>query len=87
VFEESFELQGKVAELLDEVSRWYSPAESAPLRARTQSGNLSYRYALRILLLRQVFGVGADDIRVVEAANAILELGHEVLATHDRVTW
>lgn len=77
----------EASELLDEVIKWQTPCESSPLHPRAQTGNLSYKYALVILLLRNIFRVPLNHTQVSKAIDAIIELGQEVLAMSARVIW
>ena len=77
----------QASDLLAKLTQWQSPCESSPLHARSQSGDLSYKYALQILVLRDIFQVPHHHSQVSGAIDAIIEIGQELLASSARVLW
>ena len=66
---------------------WDNSTNFTPFHPRTQYGNIAYRHATKIRLLRIVFGVGSNDPRIDSAARAIIELAKEMLAMYGRIVW
>jgi hypothetical protein len=81
------ELEHEANRLIREIGVWDQAANFTPFHPRTQYGNHSYRHAIKIRLLREVFRVPASDKRVKESVSAILELAKELLALYGRITW
>ncbi|GFZ52282.1 hypothetical protein JCM24511_10055 [Saitozyma sp. JCM 24511] len=81
------ELEHEANRLIREIGVWDQAANFTPFHPRTQYGNHSYRHAIKIRLLREVFRVPASDNRVKESVSAILELAKELLALYGRITW
>jgi hypothetical protein len=81
------ELEHEANRLMKEIAVWDQAANFTPFHPRTQYGNHSYRHAIRIRLLREVFRVSASDPRVKASVEAILELAKELLALYGRITW
>lgn len=77
------EAEGLMAELVV----WDNVSTFTPFHPRTLFGNHAYRHAIRIRLLREVFGAPRDDTRVQTSCAAIIELGVELLSLFGRVTW
>ena len=73
--------------LIAELSVWDKSSNFTPFHPRTQYGNHTYRHAIRIRLLREVFMVPMDDKRVQDSVGAIVELTVELLAQYGRITW
>jgi hypothetical protein len=84
---ELVELEHEANRLIREIGVWDQAANFTPFHPRTQYGNHSYRHAIKIRLLREVFRVPASDKRVKESVSAILELAKELLALYGRITW
>lgn len=70
-----------------ELGVWDNVSSLTPFHARTSYGNHSYRHAIRIRLLREVFAVDRDDPRVQTSCASIVELGVESLSLFGRITW
>jgi hypothetical protein len=73
--------------LLAELNVWDKASNFSPFHPRTQYGNHSYRHAIRIRLLREVYAVPKDDPRVQTSIKAIIELATELISSHGRITW
>jgi hypothetical protein len=73
--------------LMAELGVWDNVSSLTPFHARTLYGNHCYRHAIRIRLLREVFGVDRDDPRVQTSCASIVELGVESLSLFGRITW
>lgn len=73
--------------LMAELGVWEYGANWIPFHPRTQYGNHCYRHAMRIALLRDVYGVEDDDERVVASALAIVELGKELMVNFGHINW
>lgn len=73
--------------LMAELGVWDNVSSLTPFHARTSYGNHSYRHAIRIRLLREVFAVDRDDPRVQTSCASIVELGVESLSLFGRITW
>ena len=73
--------------LIAELSVWDKSSNFTPFHPRTQYGNHTYRHAIKIRLLREVFMVPMDDARVQDSVRAIVELTVELLAQYGRITW
>jgi len=59
--------------LYREVVGWTEPPLPALLQRRVENGNAAHKFAMQIMLLRDVFHVPRDDPRVQEASLAIIE--------------
>jgi hypothetical protein len=70
-----------------ELQVWDEASNFTPFHPRTQYGNHSYRYAMRIWILRNIFGAGKDDDRIKRAVQAIIELGNELVAHYGSINW
>ncbi|TXT16085.1 hypothetical protein VHUM_00588 [Vanrija humicola] len=81
------ELEEQANALLAELKVWDNACNFTPFHPRTQYGNIAYRHATKIRLLRIVFRVPSTDPRIDSAARAIIELAKEMLATYGRITW
>lgn len=66
---------------------WDNACNFTPFHPRTQYGNIAYRHATKIRLLRIVFGSSSKDPRIEGAARAIIELAKEMLAMYGRIVW
>lgn len=84
---ERAELEEQANSLLTELKVWDNSTNFTPFHPRTQYGNIAYRHATKIRLLRIVFGVGSNDPRIDSAARAIIELAKEMLAMYGRIVW
>lgn len=73
--------------LIAELNVWDQASNFVPVHPRTQYANHAYRHAIRIRLLREVFGATRRDKRVQNSAKVILELATEVVAKFGKVTW
>lgn len=73
--------------LMAELAIWDNASTFTPYHPRTLYGNHSYRHAIRIRLLRELFGIPREDPRVQKSAASIIELGVEVLSLFGRITW
>ncbi|KAK1925264.1 fungal-specific transcription factor domain-containing protein [Papiliotrema laurentii] len=81
------DLHAEAEGLMAELAIWDNASTFTPYHPRTLYGNHSYRHAIRIRLLRELFGVPRDDPRVQTSCAAIIELGVEVLSLFGRITW
>ena len=81
------ELKQEADGLMAEIQIWAQTSNFIQLHPRTQYGNHAYRHAIRIRLLRIVYGANKEDERVKEDAEAIMELAKEVLALYGKITW
>jgi hypothetical protein len=70
-----------------EIRVWQETANFVCHSPRTQYGNHAHRHAMRIYLLRNVFGASKNDPRVQTSANAILELAKELLSAFGKIVW
>ncbi|KAG8750514.1 hypothetical protein FRC12_012847 [Ceratobasidium sp. 428] len=59
--------------LYREVENWTEPHLPALLQRRVENGNTAHKFAMQIMLLRDVFHVPRNDYRVQKAARAIIE--------------
>ncbi|WVQ96139.1 hypothetical protein IAU59_003241 [Kwoniella sp. CBS 9459] len=80
-------LQSAAQALMAEIKVWDEAENFTPLHPRTQYGNHSYKHAIRIRMLRKVYHVPSDDVRVVKSSQAIIELAGEMLALYGKITW
>ncbi|TYJ57772.1 hypothetical protein B9479_001382 [Cryptococcus floricola] len=81
------ELQRAARGLMAEIQVWDEAGNFTPLHPRTQYGNLAYRHAIKIRLLRKVYGVASDDELVMNSVESIIELAAEMLAFYGKITW
>ncbi|EAL20880.1 hypothetical protein CNBE2410 [Cryptococcus deneoformans B-3501A] len=81
------ELQLAAQNLMAEIRVWDEAENFTPLHPRTQYGNLAYRHAIKIRMLRKVYDVPSDDERVASSAESIIELAAEMLAFYGKITW
>lgn len=81
------ELQLAARNLMAEIRVWDEAENFTPLHPRTQYGNLAYRHAIKIRMLRKVYDVPSDDERVASSAESIIELAAEMLAFYGKITW
>ena len=81
------ELQQEADNLMAEVTVWDQTSNFTPLHPRTQYGNHAYRHAIRMRLLRVVYGVAREDQRVQAGSMAIIELAKELRTLYGRITW
>jgi hypothetical protein len=84
---ERAELEEQANGLLAELKIWDNACNFTPFHPRTQYGNIAYRHATKIRLLRIAFGVPSSDSRIDSAARAIIELAKEMLAQYGRIVW
>lgn len=84
---ERAELEEQANGLLAELKIWDNACNFTPFHPRTQYGNIAYRHATKIRLLRIAFGVPSNDARIDSAARAIIELAKEMLAQYGRIVW
>lgn len=84
---EKQELEEQANGLLAELKVWDNACNFTPFHPRTQYGNIAYRHATKIRLLRVVFGVSSTDPRIESASRAIIELAKEMLAMYGRIVW
>lgn len=80
-------LLAETAALVAEMSVWDQASNFSPVHPRTQYANHAYRHAIRIRLLREVFGASRRDIRVQNSTKAIIELATEVVTKFGKVSW
>lgn len=80
-------LQLAAQNLIAEIRVWDEAENFTPLHPRTQYGNLAYRHAIKIRMLRKVYDVPSDDERVASSAESIIELAAEMLALYGKITW
>jgi hypothetical protein len=73
--------------LVAEMNVWDQASNFSPVHPRTQYANHAYRHAIRIRLLREVFGASRRDVRVQNSTKAIIELAVEVVAKFGKVSW
>lgn len=73
--------------LMAELMVWDQTSNFTPLHPRTQYGNHAYRHAMRIRILRNVFAVPRDDLRVIQSVDAILELAKEMVSRFGKIVW
>lgn len=81
------QLHAEAEGLMAELVVWDNVSTFTPFHPRTLFGNHSYRHAIRIRLLREVFGAPRNDARVQVSCAAIIELGVEALSLFGRITW
>lgn len=84
---ERVELEEQANGLLAELKVWDNACNFTPFHPRTQYGNIAYRHATKIRMLRIAFGVPSNDPRIDSAARAIIELAKEMLAQYGRIVW
>ncbi|RSH82661.1 uncharacterized protein EHS24_007655 [Apiotrichum porosum] len=84
---ERSQLEEQANGLLAELKVWDNACNFTPFHPRTQYGNIAYRHATKIRLLRIVFGVSSNDPRIDSAARAIIELAKEMLSQYGRIVW
>ncbi len=80
-------LEEAANDLVAEMRVWEEATNFLVLSERTQYGNHAHRLAMRIHLLRNVFGAKGSDARVLKAAFAILELALELMSWYGKITW
>jgi len=80
-------LSEETGSLIAELNVWDQASNFVPAHPRTQYANHAYRHAIRIRLLREVFGASRRDRRVQNSARVIIELATEVVAKFGKVTW
>lgn len=80
-------LEESANQLMAEIRVWQETANFVYHSPRTQYGNHAHRHAMRIYLLRNVFGASKNDPRVQTSANAILELAKELLSAFGKIVW
>ena len=80
-------LSEETGALIAELNVWDQASNFVPAHPRTQYANHAYRHAIRIRLLREVFGASRRDRRVQNSARVIIELATEVVAKFGKVTW
>lgn len=73
--------------LVAEMNVWDQASNFSPVHPRTQYANHAYRHAIRIRLLREVFGASRRDVRVQNSTKAIIELAVEIVAKFGKVSW
>ncbi|WVO13880.1 hypothetical protein L204_101503 [Cryptococcus depauperatus] len=81
------DVQTAAQNLMAEIRVWDETESFTPLHPRTQYGNLAYKHAIKIRMLRKVYNVPSDDERVACSANCIIELAAEMLALYGKITW
>lgn len=81
------ELEAIANGLMAELRVWDEASNFTPLHPRVQFGNHCYRYAMRIFILHNAFGVSSDDYRISSAVDAIIELGKELLSFYGSMNW
>jgi hypothetical protein len=84
---ERAELEDAAEGLVAELKVWDEACNFTPYHPRTQYGNIAHRHAMTLRLLRDVFGVVRDDLRVVAAARAIIELAVEMVVKYGSMVW
>ncbi|KAL7420565.1 hypothetical protein Q5752_004516 [Cryptotrichosporon argae] len=84
---ERLELEAAANGLMAELKVWDQATNFTPFHPRTQFGNHAHKHAMRIRMLRNVFGAPGDDPRIATSARAILELAKEMLAQYQRIVW
>lgn len=85
--DERADLEEQANAILAELKVWDNACNFTPFHPRTQYGNIAYRHATKIRLLRIVFGVPSNDPRIDSASRAIIELAKEMLAMYGRIVW